>query len=294
MVRQRMCERDSQRRCLNKSVSNLSLLLLSLKTKASPPGHLACVVLRGGGEITISPFLHPSPTFISSPSVFEWPWPALLFLLPQPAPLLAPLQAHLLMLPLAGELETLEKQVLGVLVQLHIQEVELLDASAHELAQVHVGGSRAVDLRESGDEAKAERPLKQVLRLALELSQAVESHVLQVAHGAAQKDVVTLALVHRRQVVAAHKAQVSQHAHLTVIGQVGRAVHELCQGHTGPVVPIVTVGQLVLGGGTSITHMEGSLPCGAALHMLPLTQVAGDWVTQHGDVVEVPAAKTNS
>lgn len=198
------------------------------------------------------------------------------------------------MLPLAGELETLQKQVLCVLVQLHIQEVELLDAPAHKLAQVHVGGSRTVDLRERGDEAKAERPLKQVLRLALELGQAVEGHVLQVAHGAAQKDVVTLALVHGRHVVAAHEAQVSQHAHLTIISQVRRAVHELRQGHAGPVVPVVTVGQLVLGGRTSITHMEGGFPCGPSLHMLPLAQVAGDGVTQHGDVVEVPAAKTNT
>lgn len=82
------------------------------------------------------------------------------------------------MLPLAGELEPLEEQVLGVLVQLHVQVVELLDPSAHGLAQVHVGCSRAVDLCEGGDEAQAERPLKQVLRLALELGQPVESHVL--------------------------------------------------------------------------------------------------------------------
>lgn len=272
-------------------------MVLSLKTGASPTGHLACVVLSGGGEVTVSPFLQPtspSPTFIPSPSVFGRPRPALLLLLPQPAPLLAPLQAHLLVLPLAAELESLEEQVLRVLVQLHIQEVELLDASAHELAQVHVGGSRAVDLRESGDEAQAERPLKQVLRLALKLCQAVERHVLQVAHCAAQKDVIALALVHGGQVVAAHQAQVSQHADLTVIGQIGRAVHELRQGDTGPVIPIVAGRQLVLGGRASITHMEGGFPCGSSLDMLPLTQVAGDGVTQHGDVVEVPAAKTNT
>ena len=212
---------------------------------------MARVVLGGGGEVTFSPFLpacSPPPASISSPLVFGRPRPRLLFLLPQPAPFLAPLQAHLLVLPLAGELEALEEQVLGVLVQLHVQEVELLDAPAHELAQVHVGGSRAVDLRESRDEAQAERPLKQVLRLALELRQAVESHVLQVAHGAAQEDVVALALVHGGQVVAAHQAEVGQHAHLPVVGQVGRAVHELGQGDTGPVVPVVAGGQLVLGG----------------------------------------------
>lgn len=105
---------------------------------------------------------------------------------------------------------------------------------------------------------------------------------------------VALALVHGGQVVAAHQAQVRQHANLPVIGQIGRAVHELCQGDTGPVVPGVAGGQLVLGGRASITHMEGRLPRGAALDVLPLAQVAGNWVAQHGDVVEVPAAKTNT
>lgn len=198
------------------------------------------------------------------------------------------------MLPLPGELETLEEQVLGVLVQLHVQEVELLDALAHGLAQIHVGGPRAVDLREGGDEPEAERPLEQVLRLALELSQAEEGHVLQVAHGTAEKDVIPLAFVGGRQVVAAHQAQVGQHPHLPVVGQVGRAVHEVRQGDAGPVVAAVTVGQLVLGGRASVTHVEGGFPRGAALHVLPFTQVAGDRVAQHGDVVEVPAAKTNT
>lgn len=159
----------------------LSLALSCYGILASPTGHLACVVLSSSGKVPVSPFLKPSspsPAFISSSSVFGRPWPALLSLLPQPTPLFTPLQAHFLVLPLAGELETLEEQVLRVLIQLHVQVVELLDASAHGLAQVHVGGSRAVDLRESGDEAQAERPLKQVLRFALKLSQAVESHVL--------------------------------------------------------------------------------------------------------------------
>lgn len=198
------------------------------------------------------------------------------------------------MLPLPGELETLEEQVLRVLVQLHIQEVELLDALPHRFAQIHVGGPRAVDLREGGDEPEAKRPLEQVLRLALELSQAEEGHVLQVAHGAAEKDVIPLAFVGGRQVVAAHQAEVGQHPDLAVIGQVRRALHEVRQGDTGPVVAAVTVGQLVLGGGASVTHVEGSFPRGATLHVLPFTQVAGDGVTQHGDVVEVPAAKTNT
>ena len=198
------------------------------------------------------------------------------------------------MLPLPGELESLEEQLLCVLIQLHIQEVKIFDALPYGLAQIHVGGPRAVDLREGGDEPQAERPLKQVLCLALELSQAKEGHVLQVVHGAAEEDVVPLAFVGGRQVVAAHQAQVSQHPHLPVIGQVGRAVHEVRQCDAGPVIAAVTVGQLVLGGGASVTHVEGGFPRGAALHMLPLAQVAGDGVTQHGDVVEVPAAKTST
>lgn len=34
--------------------------------------------------------------------------------------------------------------------------------------------------------------------------------------------------------------------------------------------------------------MQGRLPRGTPLDVLPLAQVAGDGVTQHGDVVEVP------
>lgn len=122
---------------------------------ASPTGHLACVVFSSSSEFTIIPFPDPSliPNSVSAPSASGEPGPALLPLLPEPAPLLAPLQAHLLVFLLPGELETLEEQVLGVLVQLHIQEVELLDVLAHGLAQVHVGGACAVYLRERGDEA---------------------------------------------------------------------------------------------------------------------------------------------
>lgn len=153
--------------------------LLPLFLKASPACHLAGVVLGGGcfGE----------PRVPSGP---------LGPLLPQPAPLLAPLEPVLLVLALPRELEALQEQVLGELVELHVQVVELLDAAAHGLADVHVGGARAVDLREGRDEAQVERPLEQVLRFALELRQAVEGHVLEVGHGAGQEDVVALALVH--------------------------------------------------------------------------------------------------
>ena len=40
--------------------------------------------------------------------------------------------------------------------------------------------------------------------------------------------------------------------------------------------------------------MESGLPRGSALDVLPLAQVAGDRVAQHGDVIEVPAAKTKT
>ncbi|KAJ0005568.1 hypothetical protein NQD34_015462, partial [Periophthalmus magnuspinnatus] len=180
---------------------------------------------------------------------------------------------------LPGELEALEEQVFGVLVQLHVQVVELLDAPAHGLAQGYISGTRAVDLSEGGDEAQAERPLKQVLGLALELGQAIEGHVLEVAHGAAEQDVSTLALIHGGQIVAAHQAEVGQHAHLPVVGQIGGAVHEVAEGDSGPVVSVVAVGQLVLCGRAAITHVQGGFPGGSSLNVLPLAQVAGDGVT---------------
>ncbi|TNN54505.1 hypothetical protein EYF80_035280 [Liparis tanakae] len=86
------------------------------------------------------------------------------------------------------------------------------------------------------------------------------------------EDVVALALVHGGQVVAAHQAEVGQHAHLPVVGEVGRAVHEVDQRDAGPVVPGVAGGQLVLGGRAAVAHVEGGLPGGAALHVFPLAQ----------------------
>lgn len=138
--------------------------------------------------------------------------------LTNPPFLLSPLQSLLLPLALSDELISLQKEVFGELIQLHIQHIELLYPAAHVVPQLHISGPRAVDLREGGNKAQVESALEQVLRLALKLGQAVESHVFKVTLGAGQKNGVSLALVHGGEVVAAHQAEVSQHAHLPVVG----------------------------------------------------------------------------
>lgn len=140
--------------------------------------------------------------------------------LPEPASLFSPLQSLLLPLTLADELVSLQEKFLGELIQLHIQEIQLLNVSAHVITQLHIGGTRAVNLCEGGYEPQTESVLEQVLCLALELCQAIEGHVLQVTLGAGQENGVALALVHGGEVVAAHQAEIGQHAHLPVVGQV--------------------------------------------------------------------------
>ncbi|KAJ0009312.1 hypothetical protein NQD34_001014, partial [Periophthalmus magnuspinnatus] len=182
-----------------------------------------------------------------------------------------------MLLPLV--LVAAEEQLLGVLVQLHVQSVQALDAPAHLLADADAGGPSAVDLRKRSNEAQAKRPLEQILRLALKLRQAVEGHVAQVGLGAGQQHVAPLQLAHGRHVVAAHQAEVRQHAHLSVIGQVRGAVHEVRQGHAGPVVSAVAGGQLVLSGRTSVAHVQSRFPRGSALDVFPLAQVPGHGVS---------------
>ncbi|RLW07900.1 hypothetical protein DV515_00003882 [Chloebia gouldiae] len=58
----------------------------------------------------------------------------------------------LLMLLLLGVLEALQEQVLGIFIQLHIQEVQLLYPLPHILADVHIRGPRNVELGERGNE----------------------------------------------------------------------------------------------------------------------------------------------
>lgn len=72
------------------------------------------------------------------------------------------------------------EEILRILVKLHVQEVELLDALAGALVDVHVGSPRDIELREGGDKLEVECPLKEKLSLPLEFREPKEGHVLQV------------------------------------------------------------------------------------------------------------------
>lgn len=98
------------------------------------------------------------------------------------------------------------------------------------LVYLHAGGPCAIVLREWRDEVHVESLLKEILSLALELSQAKEGHSLQVLLGTVQQNLISLLLRHDRQIVASHQAEVREHADLAVVGQIVRTIHELLQG----------------------------------------------------------------
>lgn len=122
------------------------------------------------------------------------------------------------MLLLLGVLEALQEQVLGVFVQLHVQEVQLLYPLPHILTDVHIGGPRNVELGERGNELQVECPLEEILCFPLKFGEAKEGHVFQIVLGALEKNHIPLALVHKSQVVTPHQAEICQHAHLAVVG----------------------------------------------------------------------------
>lgn len=122
------------------------------------------------------------------------------------------------MLLLLGVLEALQEQVLGVVVKLHVQEVQLLYPSPHILTDVHIGGPCDVELGEWGNEFQVECPLKEILCFPLKFCQPKEGHIFQIVLGALEKNHVSLSLVHKSQVVASHQAEICQHAHLAVVG----------------------------------------------------------------------------
>lgn len=82
------------------------------------------------------------------------------------------------------------------------------------VVQVDPCGTGAVVLHERPDEAQPEGALKQELGLPLVLGQAEEGHVSEVLLGRLQEELRPLLLRDRGHVVAAHQAQVRQHAHL--------------------------------------------------------------------------------
>ncbi|CAG5990114.1 unnamed protein product [Menidia menidia] len=183
--------------------------------------------------------------------------PALLSSQPftEPPPLLVAPLPGLPALLLPRRLETLQEEVAGVLVQLHIPAVELADSVLRLRGHLHAGRTRTIQLCEGRDELKAEGLLKEVLGLPLVLGQAKEGHAPKVALGALQKHGPALLLAHDRDVVAAHQAEVGQHAGLAVTSQVEGAVHELLQRATRPVIPRVAARQLRQRRRASVAHV---------------------------------------
>lgn len=76
--------------------------------------------------------------------------------------------------------------------------------------------------------------------------------------------------------------------YLSVVGQVVGTVHELLQGASRPVRALVARRQLLRRGSSSVAHVQGGFPRRATLHMPPLAEVSRHWVSQQGDVVELP------
>uniref|UniRef100_G3PXX8 Uncharacterized protein n=1 Tax=Gasterosteus aculeatus TaxID=69293 RepID=G3PXX8_GASAC len=196
-----------------------------------------------------------------------------------PPPLLLPPRPGPPALLLPRHLETLQEEVPGVLVQLQVPPVEPQDPALGLVGDVDAGGARAVELREGRDELQVEGALEQILGLTLVLSQPEKGHAAQVALGALHEQCPALVLVHGGDVVAAHQAEIGQHAGLPVVGQVVGAVHELLQGATRPVVSRVAARQLGQCRRASVAHVQGGPPRGAALHVTPLAQVARYWVS---------------
>ena len=255
--------------------------------KVRAPDHLP---VPEGGEGRGSPSHHLAVVVLSDcplcvPVLFGPPVAPGLPL--QPA-LLPPLLPFPLVLQLLGVVVALLEEIFRILIKLHVQEVQLLNALASTLVDLHVGSPRDVELCEGGDELEVECPLKEKLCLPLEFCEPKEGHVLQVVLRTLQQDGVPFTLVHESQVVAAHQAEIGQHTDLAVVSQVVGAVHELPQANPRPVIPGVAGRKLIGGGASPITHVEGGFPRGPSLDMFPLAQVTGHWITQHCDVIEIP------
>lgn len=200
-------------------------------------------------------------------------------LLPVLYPLLHPLQLPLVLVALLEE-------VLCIVIELHVQVIELLDPADGVVVHLHPARPRAVVLHEGPDELQVKSSLKQVLSLSLELCQAEEGHVSEVFFGALQQDLRSLVLWDEGHVVAAHQAQVSQHPHLAVVGQVVRAIHELLQRAARPVRALVARGQLLRSWCPAITHVQGCFPSSSSLDVTPFAEVTRYGVSQQRDVVK--------
>lgn len=116
-------------------------------------------------------------------------------------PVLYPL-LHPLQLPFV--LVALLEEVLCIVIELHVQVIELLDPADGVIIHLHPSCPRAVVLHEGPDEFQVKSSLKQVLSLSLELCQAEEGHVFEVFFCTLQQDLCSLVLWDEGHVVAAH------------------------------------------------------------------------------------------
>lgn len=118
--------------------------------------------------------------------------------------LLLTLPPGILMFFLPHELIPLQKEVFSIAVQLHIQKIQSLNTLLDFLIDLNTRGPSGIILGKRRDKVHVEGLLKQVLGLALKLSEAKERHVLQIGFGTFQKDFVSLLFRHDREVVASH------------------------------------------------------------------------------------------
>lgn len=116
-------------------------------------------------------------------------------------PILYPL-LHPLQLPFV--LVALLEEVLCIVIELHVQVIELLDPPDGVIIHLHPSCPGTVVLHKGPDEFQIKSSLKQVLSLSLELCQAEEGHVFEVLFCALQQDLCSLVLWDERHVVAAH------------------------------------------------------------------------------------------
>lgn len=94
--------------------------------------------------------------------------------------LLLTLPPGLLMLFLPHKLIPLQKEIFCIGVQLHIQKIQSLNTFLDFLIDLYTRGSSGIVLGKRRDKVHVEGLLKQILGLPLKLSEAEESHMLQV------------------------------------------------------------------------------------------------------------------
>lgn len=116
------------------------------------------------------------------------------------------------------------------------------------------------------------------------LTETKECHFSQVLFCTCQHEHVSLAGRHGRCVVATHQGEVSQHACLTVDGQVGATAHEFSEWDIPPIFATETRGKFSEGRRTTVTQVTRCLPGGTPLHMTELTQESRNRLAKKSDI----------